>query len=212
MKLSAGPRFMQVLASLLLVFAILPFISWVGELNGQINFPEALEWLENWFRNMEDEASTLTEAFLSTTSLGGLVVNLLIIAVLAALGEEFIFRGIILRLFKEWTGNTHFAVIVSAVLFSALHMQFFGFAPRIILGLVLGYLFVWSGSLWLPIIYHFINNAMAVLVAFLDARGMIQSDYEEFGASDMTWVILGSFIFSLGLMGVVYYLRVKNEE
>jgi len=109
-----------------------------------MHLPEVLSRVEIWMRNSEESAEKLTDAFLSSASWTGFLVNLLMIAVLAAVGEELIFRGILIKIFHEWTRNLHVAVIISALLFSAFHLQFYGFFARLALGLVLGYLFVWT--------------------------------------------------------------------
>jgi len=213
MQLNRIPGLKVVLISFILIFTLLPFINWLGILNSNITFPESWAWFEQQFRTWEDDAALLTEAFLSTTSVGGLLINLFMIGLMAALGEEFIFRGIVLRLFKEWSGNIHVAVIVSALLFSCFHLQFFGLFPRFILGVVLGYLFVWTKSLWVPIFFHFTNNAMAVLVGFLATRETFEIDYESFGSSDLSSVVLGSLILSLVLMGLVlYFEKVRHKK
>ena len=105
--------------------------------------------------------------------IGDLVVNLIIVALLAAVGEELLFRGSMQNIFLEWTKNKHAAVWITAVLFSALHAQFYGFLPRMLLGVVLGYLYIWSGSLWLSMLFHFLNNGLAVLFSYLIAKGTI---------------------------------------
>ncbi len=112
LKLDRKPSFWIFISGLLVIFFSLPFISWLIEINNAISLPEALSGVEDWFRRKEDEATKLTEIFLGTKSLAGLLLNLFMIAVLAAFGEELIFRGIILRLFREWTGNVHLAVLI----------------------------------------------------------------------------------------------------
>jgi len=188
----------------MLLLVSMPFINWLVQINNEIHLPSYLARIEKWMRNSEDTAQKLTDAFLYTATWGGFMVNLLMIAVLAAVGEELIFRGILVRLFREWTGNVHLAVIIPALLFSALHLQFYGFFGRLVLGIILGYLFVWSGSLWVPIIIHFLNNAMAVIVSFLDKRGMIHTNLETFGSSQNNMVIAGSFLLTVFSMSIIY--------
>jgi membrane protease YdiL (CAAX protease family) len=98
--------------------------------------------------------------------LGDLLLNLLVIAIVPAIGEELLFRGYLQQSFSNWLSNPHVAIIVTAVLFSAIHLHFQAFLPRFILGVLLGYLFYWSGSLWLPILAHFANNAQAVIISY----------------------------------------------
>jgi membrane protease YdiL (CAAX protease family) len=188
----------------MMIVMILPFVSWLMEINESLKLPEFLSGMEQWMRESEEQALKLTEAFLSDTSIKGLVVNMLMIGILASIGEELLFRGIILRIFKEWTKNAHLAVWISAILFSALHMQFYGFLPRMILGVVLGYLFVWSGSLWVPIITHFINNGSAVFIAYLYNKGKIQTDVESFGTTDNVGLIVGSIVVTVFFLVIIY--------
>jgi len=210
LKLREIPSLWIFLASLLLIFLSLPFINWMLEWNSDLSLPASLAGLEGWFKAKEEEATKLTELFLETTSCTGFLFNLFMIAVLAAMGEEMIFRGIILRLFREWTKNVHLAVLISAVLFSAFHLQFYGFFPRIVLGIILGYLYVWSGSLWVPIFVHFMNNAMAVFISWLDNNGVIEMNIENFGSSESTLMVVSSFILSLGTMYCIYHFGMKK--
>jgi membrane protease YdiL (CAAX protease family) len=196
-------RFSTIFGFIVLIVS-LPFISWIVDLNGAMHFPDWLSGVENWMRDAEDKAESLTNAFLATSSWGGFLVNLFMIAGLAAVGEELIFRGILVRLFREWTRNVHLAVIIPAFLFSALHLQFYGFFGRLILGMILGYLFVWSGSLWVPVIVHFLNNAMAVFLSFLHQRGSITSDLESFGSTQNGYIIGASFALMIFTMSIIY--------
>lgn len=205
---SGFSRFSLVFGVILLVVS-LPFIGWLLEINGEIHLPASLSRVENWMRTSEDNAEKLTEAFLSTTTWQGFLVNVMMIALFAAIGEELIFRGILVRLFNEWTGNIHLAVVIPAFLFSALHLQFYGFFGRLLLGIILGYLFVWSGSLWVPIIIHFVNNAMAVVVSFMDQRGVITIDLKTFGTSQNNGVIVGSLLLMV-FTAMMIYLHEKG--
>jgi len=212
LKLNIKPRLFTIILATLLIMAILPFINWLVQINESLQLPEFMAGIEQWMRTSEEQAMKLTEAFLSDTSPGGFIINLLMIGMLAAIGEEFLFRGVILRIFRDWTGNTHVAVWITAILFSALHLQFFGFLPRMILGVVLGYMFVWSGSLWVPVITHFINNAAAVIVAYLYYRGEIKTDMESFGSTDNTAWIIGSLVMTLLLLITIYRYEKSNPK
>ena len=144
-----------------------------------MSLPESFAGLEAKLRLMEETAGTATFAFLDVSTIGGLLVNLFIIAVLPAIGEEFFFRGILQRLFKDWTKNIHISIFITAFLFSAVHMQFFTFLPRFLLGLLFGYLLFWSKNIWLPVFAHFVNNAIAVLVYyFIEDTGKVEHTEE----------------------------------
>ncbi len=193
------------------IIAILPFIQWTAGINEMLQLPEWLSGVEEWMKRTEEQALQLTELFLDTATVSGLLVNLLMIAVLPAIGEELVFRGVLLRLFRGWTGSTHLAVIITALLFSALHLQFYGFLPRFLLGLLLGYIFVWSGSVWLPILVHFVNNGVAVMAAWLFARGNIQRDFESVGEADSLVVIIASLVVVIAMMVSLKYHERKKK-
>lgn len=185
------PGFVVVVLSMLMVFTVLPVIHWSAALNELLRFPEWLKGLETWMRNSEENAARITEVFLNVSSIEGFLINMLMIAVLPAIGEELLFRGVLQRLLHEWFKNVHLAIITSAILFSAMHLQFFGFLPRTILGVMFGYLFVITKSLWVPIIVHFINNGAAVIAAFLFQRQLTRSDYDELGnVTQPLWVVI----------------------
>ncbi len=159
-----------VVCAIILVYG--PVIEWVSLVNQHLVLPGWMSAIEAWMRNSENQANEITQAFLSTKSFGGLLSNLFIVAVLPAVGEELLFRGVLQKLVKSMTGNYHCAIWITAALFSALHLQFFGFLPRLLLGALFGYLLEWTGTLWLPMIAHFSNNAAGVIVFFITGEGL----------------------------------------
>ena len=143
-----------------------PLASFLSQWNRQMVLPEAFRDLERMMRSMEDAAMETTELILSFDTVGGLLVNLLVVGVLAAVSEELFFRGALQQLLQEWYRSGHAAVWTSAVIFSLIHFQFYGFLPRMLLGALLGYLFLYTRNLWIPILFHFINNAIVILVHY----------------------------------------------
>ena len=205
LHLNIKPQLKIIVISTIIIFVSLPFISWLGEINKNMSLPESLAGIESWMERMEQEANQLIIAFLNVKSFGGMLFNVFMIALIPAIGEEFLFRGVVLRLFKEWTKNIHFAVLISAILFSALHLQFYGFLPRLLLGLLLGYMFVWSGSLWVPMLIHFINNAFAIVYIYATgSTDLINSDVESIGSSDSVFITVASGVFLVFLMFIMY--------
>jgi membrane protease YdiL (CAAX protease family) len=205
------------LKSIIFVVAIIyfanPLINWLNELNSYLSFPEWMKSVEVWMQNSENQATKITEAFLSTTSITTVITNVVMIGILPAIGEELLFRGIIQQLFKKLYGNSHIAIWVSAAIFSALHLQFFGFLPRLVLGAMFGYMLEWSGTLWLPMIAHFVNNATAVIAFYLMKRGLIGSDIDKTGTwSDGSfYLVILSLIFLFVLFRVLY-LRSQSQK
>ncbi len=209
-KRNISPVFLMFALSVVIVG--LPFINWIGEVNARMSFPQVFSNIEQWMKSSEAQAAEVTTAFLNTPSIWGFVVNMLMIAILPALGEELFFRGVLQRIFKEWFKNIHVAVFVTAFIFSAIHIQFYGFIPRFLLGIYLGYIFYWSGNLWIPILIHFLNNGLAVCVAFLSAKGLLKANFDTFGRSDDTFVIVFSAIVVSLLVFLLFRNRRSNKE
>jgi membrane protease YdiL (CAAX protease family) len=201
-----------ILLSGCIILLYLPLSNWFATVNSWLSLPESLSGLETWMKNSENEANALTEAFLNTGSFQGLLVNILMIGVLTAIGEELIFRGILQKLFISWTKNVHVGIIITALVFSFIHFQFYGFLPRFLLGVMFGYLFVWSGSIWVPVFVHFINNTTIVIVGFLYARGIITTDIDNFGSTADPLILLCSFVFVSTLIFIAYKKRKINNE
>lgn len=184
-----------------------PGINLLSYLNQQMTLPACFSGIEAWMQQQEEAAAVLTERFLLTDSIGIFIVNILLMALLPAMAEELTFRGVLQHLFtpRTCTRIPHIAIWATAIVFSAIHCQFYGFIPRMLLGAVFGYALAWSGSLWLPMLMHFTNNALAVVVYFTAHKaGWDTSSMDAFGTGDTWWV----GVLSLVLVGVgVYLLR-----
>ena len=168
-------------------FSALPAINFFAWLNAQMKLPNFLNQVEIWMQAKENELMRLTEQMLAVDTLGGLSVNIVVIALLAAVCEELFFRGLLQKTLSERI-NRHAAIWVTALIFSAVHFQFYGFLPRMLLGAAFGYMAVRSGSLWLPILAHFINNAFNVIIYFVVCKQNITFDIDNIG-SEQSWYI-----------------------
>jgi membrane protease YdiL (CAAX protease family) len=153
----------------------------------------------DWAREKEELAATFTKFITTFASPGEFLIGLFVIAILPAIGEEFAFRGWLQPAIQKVSGNPHVAIWVSAFLFSALHMQFFGFVPRMLLGGLFGYLMYWSNNLWIPIAAHFVNNGLSVLMIYLHQIGTVEMNVESTDALPWMYVIPVTVIF-VGLM------------
>jgi len=205
LKLNIRFSLPQLLLSVLLIYVSLPFLSWIGSINQQMVLPEFLAGMEDWMKKTEEAASQQIVAFLNVKTFGAIFFNFIMVALIPGIGEELLFRGVLVRLFKKWFGNIHLAVIVSSVLFSALHMQFYGFLPRLALGMILGYAFVWTSSLWVPMILHFLNNATILMVYYMNKTPDGMGDkIESFGSSENVFVIIMSAVFSFTFLYLIY--------
>jgi hypothetical protein len=212
LALSKGVTVASALLVILVVICALPLINYFGDLNSHMKLPYFFSGIERWMRESEDKAAELLKHFLDMNSTADVIINVLLIAVLPAIGEELLFRGVIQRLFSEWSKNIHIGVWISAVLFSAMHMQFYGFLPRMMLGAFLGYLLVWSGSLWLPMLAHFVNNASAIIFTYLFKEEKMKMDPDKIGTeSDYTSVLISVFLTAV-LLFVIYGREKKRKE
>ena len=202
------PWLVSLLISALIMLAALPLVNFLMEINLKLSLPHAFSGIEEWMRRAEEGAELVTKMFLGVSTWQALLFNIFMIAVIPAIGEEFIFRGILLKVLRQWFGSVHAAVWLSAFLFSAMHMQFFGFLPRLFLGLVLGYMFVWSGNIWVPVFAHFFNNAAAVIIYFLHYNERINIEIEKFGTGPDMFLYVGASV----LLVIALFAFFRNYE
>ena len=191
-----------------IMLVALPAINLTSHWNQQMVLPSWLSGLEEWMKNKEAEAEWLTKQFMSVTTVSGLLVNLLLMAVLPALSEEITFRGVLQRLLspKHSTLNSQLSIWLTAIIFSAIHMQFYGFVPRMLMGALFGYMMVWTGSLWVPMLMHFVNNGMAVLLYFMASRaGWDMDKVDAIGAGNTLWLGIVSIV--LTVVGIYMFRR-----
>lgn len=208
LKLNKGIDVRFLILSVILIFAVQPMVSWLGYYNNNMSLPESLAPLEEQMRLWEDMATQTMEQLLVNSSIFVLLINILVIAIMAGIAEELFFRGSIQQLINKISGNKHIAVWVTAFVFSAIHFQFYGFFPRMFLGALLGYLFVWSGNLWIPIIVHSLNNAMSVLLFHFYYGTPSYNKMENIGVGDTWWTSLISLVISF----LICYLLIKDSK
>ncbi len=202
--LKTNPKIIPSALTIVLIFSMLPFIVRLAEWNEALELPAALSGLETWMMEQEAKAAQIVEIFLNVRGIPALLANVLIIAVMPALGEELVFRGVLQNIFSRWTKNAHMGIIITAVIFSAIHMQFYGFLPRFLLGMIFGYLYLWSGSLWLPILAHFINNFGATIAGYLAFNSVTETSAEDFGHTESYALITASFFISIAIISLIY--------
>ncbi len=200
------PGIKKLLLASVIVLVSLPAINLLAQVNSHFSLPDFLSGIENWMKQAEEQAKIITDKLLASNSVADLWVNLLIIAVLPAIGEELLFRGVLQKIFVQWTKNLHWGIAITAFLFASFHMQFYGLLPRMAMGILFGYLLVWSHSIWLPIVVHFINNGLAVVTRYYIDRGYISEEVENIGSQPNEWVF---GVFSL-LVALFLLLGLKR--
>jgi membrane protease YdiL (CAAX protease family) len=187
----------NVLLTVVALVAAIPFISLAANVNAQLPLPD-------WAISADHAATDLTTGLIFTPDTATMLLNMLVIALIPAVSEELLFRGYLQRVLCSWTKKPHVAILISAAAFSALHIQLEGFIPRFLLGALFGYLFYWSGSLWLPIAAHFTNNAATVCAYFYAARSGVDIESLEVETSANTLLALLSVLVVANLLGQIY--------
>jgi membrane protease YdiL (CAAX protease family) len=171
-----------------------PLISCIDTINKQMTFPEALSGLEQWMRSMEDEALATMKVMMQVNHWWDVLVIIFVVCVMAGVCEELFFRGVLQKIFGRIFKNPHAAIWVTAIIFSAIHFQFYGFVTRMIMGAYLGYLLYFTRNIWVPVLVHFINNLVVTIVelVFADQPGKVEQ-YNALGYGSTWWLAVASF-------------------
>ncbi|MFM2048815.1 MAG: hypothetical protein RI955_1363 [Bacteroidota bacterium] len=153
----------------------LPIIAFVYYYNQQIHFGA----IDKIIRDLENQNGEITKAMLNTSTIAGLMFNLIVVAIIPGIVEELFFRGALQNLLHEGFKNKHVAIIATGIIFSAIHFEFLGFVPRMMMGIMLGYMYVWTGNIWTNIAAHVLNNGISVVAYFLFNNGYIKTDIDK---------------------------------
>jgi len=192
------PKGYQIVVALVLVFITVPAISWLYQINQAMQFPEMWSAFEAQIRAMETQAEVLTKFFVAADTVPMLLLNIFVVALVPAICEEVFFRGILLQYTRYIFDKEWIAIVISSLVFSGFHGQFYGFLPRFALGIVLGFVFLKTASIYPPLILHFVNNMMAVLIAYWGSDLSAFAIFNENYVFEWYWVIL-SFAATIGL-------------
>lgn len=180
------PNLQLLLYTLVFMLLAMPAFSAINMLNQEMTLPKFLKGLEEWMKAKEEEAMATTKLILTMKNWGDYLVGILVIGIIPAICEEFLFRGALQKIFGQMVKNIHFQVWLAATIFSVIHLQFYGFFPRLFLGAAFGYLYVWSGNIWYAILAHFVNNAFAVSISFYyQSKGF---DFDKEPSSEFSFI------------------------
>ncbi|MDQ8005041.1 MAG: CPBP family intramembrane glutamic endopeptidase [Pedobacter sp.] len=199
--------------NLLMLVAILsicwmPIMGLSIEWNQKMVLPDFLKSIERWMREQEDKLAEVTEAMFKMKTIGGLLFNILVVAITPAICEEFIFRGAVQRIIFRIKSNPHVAIWISAIIFSAIHFQFYGFLPRMLLGAAFGYVYFWTGSIWYAVFAHFLNNAYAVCAAYY-----LQMNNQSYtNADDIALPWYGYLISAILTLALFEFVRKQSVQ
>lgn len=198
-----------VILTVVLMFIMAPFIEWTVKINQMMDLPAFMEGIEQWIRDKERELAELTRHLLTMNTPADVIKNLVVVAVIPAIGEEFLFRGCFQTIITKITRNQHLGIWLAAAIFSAIHVQFLGFLPRMFLGALFGYIFVWSGSIWPAVLAHFVNNASAVISAYI-----VQSKGKSLDSMNnpSTSLLEATASLSIGLLLCYIFFRMTKTK
>ena len=200
-------KIIWILLGLAIMYTILPLNSTLAEWNADLKLPESMKALEEIIKSMQDAAAEVTEKMLNVNNIGGLIINLIMIAGLAALGEELLFRSLLQTSLIKICRNAHVGIFIASAIFSFIHFEFYGFIPRFVLGLILGYMFYFSRSIWVPMLMHFANNGTIVVLYFLNNKGITHIDLETFGQTN-TPLLIASIIATI----ILFFISIKYSH
>ena len=195
------PSIQNIVLGIIILLAALPFVQYTIMLNKMLPLPE-------WMHSVENDTETMLKGLLKMDYTYEVLLNVFVIALIPAIGEELVFRGILQqKLIQLFGKNHHLAIWLTGAVFSAIHLQFEGFFPRMILGAVLGYLFYYTKNIWTSIAAHFFNNASQVIAYQAFKEKKTDLDLEKI---DVPWY---AGLLSLAIViGLIYYLRALNKK
>lgn len=201
-----GFRWEQLGLALLILGACFPFIGLLGQWNEGAHLPQALKGVEQWARNGERRADQATRLLLTTHGFSDYAVNMVMVAILPGICEETFFRGAMQPLLIRSLKSVSLGIVLTGFFFSFLHFEFLGFLPRMVLGIMLGYIYYWSGSIWLSILIHFLFNGLQVTWIYLFQSGKLHSDPMKSGSVPL-YLGLGS-----GLLVFALFRLFRNQR
>ncbi|WP_461089127.1 lysostaphin resistance A-like protein [Spirosoma gilvum] len=190
---------------LLSVVVIVPFNELIINWNQHLELPGLLG---EWMHRKEQESSLQTNQLVAFNAVDQLLIAILIIGFVASIGEEVFFRGIIQRKLVGWTANAHVGIWLTALIFSAVHFQFSGFFPRLLLGLLFGYLYFWSGNIWVAILAHFINNSLLVITTYVQQQPAYVGLDVGLDTTNWFWIAISA----IGATALLFYFHQTNYK
>ncbi len=200
LRIGHPTRWYNYLLGIAIIITAIPVSSWLLEINNSFSFPAGFESWENYLRQAEELASKQTKMFIHANGIGELLFNLVVVAIVPAIAEEVFFRGCLQNFVRMCFYNLHISIVFSALLFSAAHGEFYAFLPRFLFGIVLGYMFAYSGTIWVGVIAHFLNNAIALIANYI----VVQQPEIYFLKDEYSFPIYIKLIAAVGLVVLVY--------
>lgn len=201
-KFPSAKRYLLTIATLIVS---IPTMNWIIDINANLTFPDSLQSIELWMKEREELAVQQIGMILGGTKISDLMMSILIVGVLTGFSEELFFRGALQKILLSKPMNAHYAIWITAFVFSAMHLQFYGFVPRMLLGAFFGYLVWWSGSLWLPIVAHTTNNVITIIFSWMSKKSIVNVDPNQLGTTtSFCDVVLAVASIVLTILFIIY--------
>ena len=194
----------------ILVISFMPFDAIFIELNQKLELPESMKGIQQWMKASEDSAAEMTKFLTDFKNPSQLIIALVVVALLAGISEELMFRGVIQNIALRAFGNPHMAIWFAAFWFSFIHFQFYGFLPRMFLGALFGYLYFWTKNLWVPMFAHFVNNGFTLLMVYLYKNKSVNVDIESTESVPLTAALVSLLLTVLILR--FFYQKYSQSE
>lgn len=207
----SAPKFSILILVALLVVGFMGFDALIIEWNQKMQLPSSMKSVENWMKESENATADLTKFLTNFTSISQLIVALVVVAILAGVSEELLFRGVLQNIVFKATRNPHIAIWCAAFMFSFIHFQFYGFIPRMLLGGLFGYLYFWTKNLWIPILAHIVNNGFTLIMVYLNNMKIVNIDIEDTQSVPLG-VALVSLVFTVLLLRWFWLNRTLQNE
>jgi uncharacterized protein len=195
----------------ILVIGFMPFDAIFIELNQKLALPESMKSIQDWMKKSEDSVAEMTKFLTDFKDPSQLIVALVVVAILAGISEELMFRGVLQNIALRAFGNPHVAIWFAAFWFSFIHFQFYGFLPRMFLGALFGYLYFWTKNLWVPIFAHITNNGFTLLMVYLYKNKTVKVDIESTESVPLT-AALGSLVLTVIILRFFYQKYAQSEN
>lgn len=184
------------------LIAVQPFAMLLGEINNRADFGS----MESILRNMENMNERIMTSFLTMNSPVDLAINIIIVAVIPAIGEELFFRGALQNILERWTNSPLAAILIASFGFALLHGTLYKFLPILCLGIALGVIFYVTRNLWYCILFHLLNNTLAVLAVYYAQRNDFMKKLADEDFQLNWWTALISLVITIG---IIYFMRRK---
>ena len=191
-----------------LVFSFMMINTLVIQWNMGLKLPGFLADFERWAQGKENELRKLTALITTFDSTSDFLGVVFVLAFIPAVGEELFFRGLVQNLLHAIAKNIHVGIALSALIFSAIHLQFYGLVPRFLLGVLFGYVYTWTRDLSFPMVAHFFNNVFILLIIFLRQQNFIEQDGNNF--TGLSWPIIALFAATSVFLGGTLRRYSKN--